>query len=82
MKKALTIILVFISILSFAQIRPATQHGLKIGISDSKTAIINNRTNITPKLKNNINAGVFYRWNLKKISVQPEAYFQAKGGSF
>ncbi len=82
MKKALTTIFVFVSVLSFAQVRPATQYGFKIGISDSKTAIINNRTNITPKLKNNINAGVFYRWNLKKISVQPEAYFQAKGGSF
>lgn len=82
MKKALTTILVFVSILSFAQIRPDTQYGFKVGISNSMTAIINNRTNITPKLRNDFNAGGFYRWNLKKISLQPELYYQAKGGSF
>jgi hypothetical protein len=46
------------------------------------TAIINNRTNISNKLRNDFNAGGFYRWNLKKISLQPELYYQAKGGSF
>jgi hypothetical protein len=81
MKKILTTILVLVNIISFAQVRPATQYGFKLGISDSYTAIINNRSNIIPKYKNNINAGVFYRWNLKKISVQPELYFQAKGGT-
>lgn len=81
MKKTLTTILLFVSILSFAQIRPATQYGFKVGISDSKIAIINNRSNIIPKLKNNINIGLFYRWNLDKISIQPELYFQAKGGT-
>ncbi|GAB2636772.1 hypothetical protein GCM10027035_33090 [Emticicia sediminis] len=82
MKKALTTILVFVSILSFAQVRPDTQYGFKVGISNSMTAIINNRTNISNKLRNDFNAGGFYRWNLKKISLQPELYYQAKGGSF
>lgn len=81
MKKILTTILVLVSVISFAQVRPAKQYGFKIGISDSRLAIINNRSNIIPKLKNNINAGMFYRWNLDKISVQPELYFQAKGGT-
>lgn len=81
MKKILTTILVLVSIISFAQIRPNTQYGFKVGISDSKIAIINNRSTIIPKLKNNINIGLFYRWNLKKISLQPELYFQAKGGT-
>lgn len=81
MKKILTTILVLVSIISFAQVRPKTQYGFKVGISDSKIAIINNRSNIIPKYKNNVNVGLFYRWNLKKISVQPEAYFQAKGGT-
>jgi hypothetical protein len=81
MKKILTTIFVLVSAISFAQVRPAKQYGFKIGISDSRLAIINNRSNIIPKLKNNINAGVFYRWNLDKISVQPELYFQAKGGT-
>ncbi len=81
MKKILTTILVLVSIISFAQVRPNTQYGFKVGISDSKIAIINNRSNIIPKYKNNINIGLFYRWNLKKISVQPDLYYQAKGGT-
>jgi hypothetical protein len=82
MKKILTSILVLVNIVSFAQIRPKTHYGFKLGISDSKTAIIDNRTNITPKLRNDYNAGVFYRWNNKKLSLQPEIYYQVKGGSF
>ena len=81
MKKILTTILVLVSIISFAQVRPKTQYGFKVGISDSKIAIINNRSNIIPKYKNNVNLGLFYRWNLNKISLQPDLYFQAKGGT-
>ncbi|AFK02466.1 hypothetical protein Emtol_1317 [Emticicia oligotrophica DSM 17448] len=82
MKKTLTTLFVLASLVSFAQIRPNTQYGFKGGISNSKTAIINNQTNIFNKFRNDINLGAFYRWNLQKFSVQPEAYFQAKGGSF
>ncbi len=82
MKKILTSIFLLLSFLSFSQIRPTFQYGLKAGISDSKTAIINNRTNILSRFRNDVNFGVFYRYNHAKFSVQPEVYFQVKGGSF
>ncbi len=82
MKKIFTIVLVFASIISFAQVRPSAQYGLKLGISNSITAIIDNRTDIFNKFRNDINAGVYYRRNYNKFSLQPELYFQAKGGSF
>lgn len=82
MKKILTTILILVNIISFAQIRFDTQYGFKVGTGNSKTAIINNKTNITSKFRNDLNVGAFYRWNLKKVSIQPEVYYQVRGGSF
>ncbi len=82
MKKILTSIFILLSFLGFSQIRPTSQYGLKAGISNSKTAIIDNRTNILTRFRNDMNFGLFYRYNHSKFSVQPEVYFQVKGGSF
>ncbi len=82
MKKILTTILVLVNIISFAQVRPATQYGFKVGTGNSITAIINNKSDITPKFRNDLNVGAFYRWTKKKMSLQPEIYYQVKGGSF
>jgi hypothetical protein len=82
MKKILTTILVLVSISSFAQIKSATQYGFKVGTGNSKTAIIDNQTNIINKFRNDLNVGAFYRWNNKKLSLQPELYYHVKGGSF
>jgi len=78
----LIVTLVLVNFLSFAQIRPARQYGIKLGTGISKTAILDNKSNITPKFRNDFNAGLFYRWNINKLSVQPEIYYQTRGGSF
>lgn len=77
-----TSLLLFVSFLSSAQIRPLSQYGFKIGTGISKTAIIDNPSNITPKLRNDYNVGLFFRRNFNKFSVQPELYYQVRGGSF
>ena len=82
MKKILTTVLVLINLISFAQIRSATQYGFKIGTGISSTAIINNPTTIVSKFRNDMNIGAFYRWNKNKLSFQPEIYYQVRGGSF
>lgn len=78
----LTALFLFISLLSYAQIRPLSQYGFKLGTGISKTVIIDNPSNIIPKYRNDFNAGLFYRLNLKKFSIQPELYYQVRGGSF
>jgi hypothetical protein len=65
-----------------AQIRPLSQYGFKVGTGISKTAIIDNPSNIIPKLRNDFNIGLFYRRNFNKLSIQPELYYQVRGGSF
>jgi Outer membrane protein beta-barrel domain len=82
MKKILTTVLVLVNLISFAQIRPLSQYGFKVGTGISQSVILNNPTDIRSKFRNDFNVGVFHRWNIKKISVQPEAYFQIRGGSF
>lgn len=77
-----TSLLLFVSLLSSAQIRPLSQYGFKVGTGISKTAIIDNPSNIIPKLRNDFNIGVFYRRNFNKFSIQPELYYQVRGGSF
>ncbi|WP_337041467.1 porin family protein [Emticicia sp. 17c] len=77
-----TSVLVFVSVLSSAQIRPLSQYGFKVGTGISKTSIIDNQTNIIPKFRNDFNVGLFYRRNINKFSVQPELYYQVRGGSF
>lgn len=82
MKRILTTVLVLVNLISFAQIRPLSQYGFKAGTGISQSFIIDNPTDITSKLRNDFNAGVFHRWNIKRFSIQPEAYFQVRGGSF
>jgi len=78
----ITALFLLISLLSSAQIRPLSQYGFKVGTGISKTAIIDNPSNIIPKYRNDFNVGLFYRLNLKKLSIQPELYYQVRGGSF
>jgi hypothetical protein len=82
MKKILTTILVLASISTFAQIRPLSHYGFKVGTGISQTTILDNPTDIRSKYRNDFNVGAFYRWNIKKVSIQPEVYFQIRGGSF
>lgn len=77
-----TSLLLFVSFLSTAQLRPLSQYGFKVGTGISETAIINNPSNITSKYRNDFNVGLFYRRNFNKFSVQPELYYQVRGGSF
>jgi opacity protein-like surface antigen len=54
--------------------------GLKAGINTSK--ISTSKDNYTPETINNYLFGAFMRINMGRIYIQPEAYFNSKGGEY
>lgn len=54
--------------------------GLKAGINTSK--ISTSKDNYTPEAINNYLFGAFARINMGRIYIQPEAYFNSKGGEY
>ncbi len=52
--------------------------GLKAGLNSSKLSV--NRSDYTPQTINNYQFGAFARINLGRIYIQPEAYYNSKGG--
>jgi hypothetical protein len=74
------IILSLLAFSAFAQNQ--TQWGVKIGASVSKTAILNTQNIIIPKFRQDINVGFFRRMQISKFVIQPELYYQVKGGTF
>lgn len=54
--------------------------GLKAGINTSK--ISTNKSDYTPQSINNYLFGAFARINLGRIYIQPEAYYNSKGGEY
>lgn len=54
--------------------------GLKAGINTSK--ISTSKDNYTPETINNYQFGAFARINMGFIYIQPEAYFNSKGGEY
>jgi Outer membrane protein beta-barrel domain len=75
MKKTLVAILFLLSQVGFAQ-NPKTQYGLKIGANLAYVNLIENPFAVTSRMKINGGAGAFYRINVKKVSIQPEVYYQ------
>lgn len=82
MKKTLILIFTSITTLSFGQYKPRFfEYGPKIGLNVNTIAIIDNPTAIEPKLGLNYQAGIFTRFNVGKLSLQPEVVYQQKGST-
>lgn len=54
--------------------------GLKAGLNSSKISM--NLSDYTPQTVNNFQFGAFARFNLSRFYIQPEAYFNSKGGEY
>jgi hypothetical protein len=83
MKKILFIALLLMSDFAFAQLNPSSfQFGPKVGANISKIALLGTGSNsASSKLSINYQAGVFGRFNLGKVSIQPEIVYDQMGGN-
>ncbi|MGR3811035.1 outer membrane beta-barrel protein [Jiulongibacter sp. NS-SX5] len=83
MKRFLVLSFLFISTLGFAQMEQSTfVFGPKIGLQANTVRIVDNPSPTSSKLNMQYHAGVFTRLNFgEKLSLQPEAVFQVKGGN-
>ncbi len=65
-----------------AQMKQSTfVFGPKVGLQSNRVVILNNPTSRESKLNMQYHVGVFTRFNLGKFSLQPEAYYETKGGN-
>ncbi len=76
--KTIVIILLFTSFLLPATAQSPINLGLKGGINSTK--LTSNLSEYDEESINKFHAGAFLRVNLGNIYVQPEAYFNSKGG--
>jgi len=76
--KKIAIILLFLSFLLPAEAQSPINLGLKGGINSSK--LTSNLSDYDENSINKFHAGAFIRVNLGNIYVQPEGYFNSKGG--
>ena len=84
MKKLTIILLLAVFALTGKAQSPLFELGLKAGVNTSK--ISTNRSdytnNLTPKALNHYLFGAFARVNFGPIYIQPEAYYNSKGGEY
>lgn len=82
MKKLTIIFLLAVFGMTVKAQSPVFELGLKAGVNTSKISV--NRSDFTsnykPKSLNNYLFGAFARFNLGPIYLQPEAYYNSKGG--
>lgn len=78
--KKLTIITMLAVFALTGQAQEVFNLGLKAGINTSKISTNNNDYN--PQSINNYLFGAFARFNLGPIYLQPEAYYNSKGGEY
>lgn len=82
MKKLTIILLLAVFALTGKAQSPLFELGLKAGVNTSK--ISTNRSdytsNLTPKALNHYLFGAFARFNFGPVYIQPEAYYNSKGG--
>ncbi len=76
--KKLTIILVLAVFALIGNAQTVFDFGLKAGINTSK--ISTTMSDYTPETINNYQFGAFARINFGRIYIQPEAYYNSKGG--
>ena len=78
--KKLTIITMLAVFALTGQAQEVFNLGLKAGINTSK--ISTNKNDYNPQSINNYLFGAFARFNLGPIYLQPEAYYNSKGGEY
>jgi len=78
--KKLTIIILLAVIALTGNAQGLFDLGLKAGVNTSK--ITTNKSDYTPEAINNYQFGAFARINFGRIYIQPEAYYNSKGGEY
>lgn len=78
--KKLTILIAIVLIALTGKSQGFFDAGLKAGINSSKISA--NVDDYTPQTINNYLFGAFARINLGRIYIQPEAYYNSKGGEY
>lgn len=78
--KKLTILIAIVLIALTGKSQGFLDAGLKAGINSSKISA--NVDDYTPQTINNYLFGAFARINLGRIYIQPEAYYNSKGGEY
>jgi hypothetical protein len=82
MRYKILLLSLFASHLAFSQMKTKTfVYGPKVGVQANTLKIYNNTDGTVQKLSMQYHAGVFTRFNMGKISLQPEAVFQVKGAT-
>ena len=76
--KKITIFLSLILVCSVSFAQSPINLGIKVGVNSSELKM--DGSEFSKDNVNNFLAGVFIRLNLHKLYVQPEAYFNSKGG--
>jgi hypothetical protein len=78
--KKLTFLVALVVITAVTQAQNLFDAGLKAGLNTSK--ISTQISDFTPQTINNYSFGAFARINLGRIYIQPEAYYNSKGGEY
>lgn len=78
--KKLTFLVILAVLTSVAHAQDFFDAGLKAGLNTSK--ISTQISDYTPQTVNNYSFGAFARINLGRIYIQPEAYYNSKGGEY
>lgn len=78
--KKLTIILIFAVVAFAANAQKVFEAGIKAGINSSK--ISTNVADYNAQSINKFNFGAFGRINIGSFYIQPEAYYNSKGGEY
>lgn len=80
MKKFIILIVFAVFATISSQAQENIEVGLKTGLNTSKISM--NLRDYTPQTVNNFQFGAFARFNLSRFYIQPEAYFNSKGGEY
>ena len=78
--KKLTILIAIVLLAFTGKSQGFLDAGLKAGINSSKISA--NVADYTPQTINKFSFGAFARINLGRIYIQPEAYYNSKGGEY
>jgi hypothetical protein len=78
--KKLIILIIFAVFALSSHAQGNIEVGLKAGLNSSKISM--NLSDYTPQTVNNFQFGAFARFNLNRFYIQPEAYFNSKGGEY
>ena len=78
--KKLTILMLIVMFALTGKSQGVFDAGLKAGINSSKISI--HMDDYTPQTINNYSFGAFVRLNMGPIYIQPEAYYNSKGGEY